>query len=759
MDLSRVSRRIDRFRTRLRAIYLVLGLSRVFLAATALLFLSLALDYLLNLPLGVRIASCIVAILAVAVVFLRSVVYPLSVRFTDDDLALAAEARLPELEDRLISALQFRRRVDDPDDAESPEMMRAVIEEAGRLEAVVGAVRLTNAKRVRREALAASSALLLLVLFAAIMPSAFGTWIHRNLLLKDMDWPRATTLVVLGFEGSIEKVVTRGQSVRVDVRAEGRVPDDVEIWFERLDGKGGEDRRRMYQVEGREELFRFEFRQVPASFRFWVVGGDDTDGEPVYTVKALVPPTIEQIEARLTYPDYTGMEPETLREADLDLPLGTRVEFVFRANMELRSARLEREELGDAPLTVADDRRTLTTALVADRTFWFTLHLVGEDGQKNLPDRSRFRIRAVPDRKPLARVLHPAGSPWHTVKALVPVKLLASDNYGVARLSFAFKKGSEDEFSLREFAGDELSAPPGAKEIVGYSTIPITDLAPNQENPVRIGDEIRFLAEAEDNNGNTDRTEPYRIEVVSEEDMERRLSQQQANLRDQAMKTRHVQEQAHRAVVELLDFLTDQGKFERRDREQVRDIQILQGRVTRDMDRFHGAIGQVLNSYLYNQLANPVATRQVLRLFDAFLREDDQSLTTVFKRELYQELIRAYRAGDIHDPELGILGILIEIIEVALKIADQSSPEAHRELTGLFRGGSEDGFAEKLERVRELQTDILADFGLLDRKMRDWESYAEIIEALREVKQIEGRIKSGAEDILRGRKDEDRRPR
>ncbi|MHC4862298.1 MAG: hypothetical protein ACYTDY_19630, partial [Planctomycetota bacterium] len=589
MDLSRVSRRIDRFRTRLRAIYLVLGVSRVFIAAIALLFLSFLLDYFLRLPLGVRFASCVIAVLAVVVVFLRSVVYPLSVEFKDDDLALAAEARIPELEDRLISALQFRRQLDDPTNAESPEMMRAVIEEAGRLETVLKTARLTDPRRVRREALAASLAVLLLVLFAAITPSTFGTWINRNLLLRDMSWPRATTLVVLGFDG-LEKVVTRGQSVRVDVRAEGKVPGDVEIWFERLDGKGGADRRRMYQVEGREELFRFEFRQVPAGFRFWVVGGDDTDGEPVYTVKALVPPTIEEIEARLTYPDYTGMKPDTLREADLDLPQGTRVELTFRLNMSLSAAKIEKEEIGEEPLELSGDRRTITTSFVADRTFWFTLHLLGEDGQRSLPDRTRFRIRAVPDRKPLAQVLHPAGSPWHTLKAIVPVKLLATDNYGVARLSLGYRKGAGDEYSERSFVGEDLSARLGSKEIVGYATIPVTDFAANQENPVRLGDEIRFIAEAEDNNGNTDRTEPFRLEIVSEEDLERRLSQQQAGLRDQAMKTRQVQEQAHRAVVSLLEFLEDQGTIERRDREQIRDIQILQARVTRDMERFHAAV-------------------------------------------------------------------------------------------------------------------------------------------------------------------------
>ena len=54
---------------------------------------------------------------------------------------------------------------------------------------------------------------------------------------------------------------------------------------------------------------------------------------------------------------------------------------------------------------------------------------------------------------------------------------------------------------------------------------------------------------------------------------------------------------------------------------------------------------------------------------------------------------------------------------------------------------------EVLERVRELQSDILADFALLDRKMREWETYAEIIQIIRELQSTEERIRGGADSL------------
>jgi len=191
------------------------------------------------------------------------------------------------------------------------------------------------------------------------------------------------------------------------VRALGKAPDSVEIWFEQIDAeKGRRTSRRMFQAESEPDRFQFEFRQVPGSFQFWVEGGDDTDGAPVYTVRSLIPPTIEEIRAQCVYPPYTGLPSETFREGDLDLPLGTRVELTLRMNMPLISATLVRDEDEPEALTLSPDRSTVQANLLADRTFRYTFKFTGREGQKNLADTATFRIRGVPDRKPLARILH-----------------------------------------------------------------------------------------------------------------------------------------------------------------------------------------------------------------------------------------------------------------------------------------------------------------------------------------------------------------
>jgi hypothetical protein len=433
------------------------------------------------------------------------------------------------------------------------------------------------------------------------------------------------------------------------------------------------------------------------------------------------------------------------------VPTGTRINLEFSINMPLSRALLTIKDREPVKFELSGENRLIKTSFVADRTFQYSLSLTGREGQVNLPDSAKFRIRAIQDRKPQARILYPTARPWFTPKALVPLKLLASDNYGLSRISLFFRKGPEGEYVERTFGPEELSAALGGTEIVAYAALPVLELLTDQENPVRIGDEISYYAEAEDNNGNIDKTDPYRIEIVSEETIEGRLSQQQRNLRVDAMKTRRdEQEPAHQMTKAVLEFLGDAGGLETRDRERLRDIQVRQGTVTRQMERFFRAVAEVFNSFVYNRLTNPPATERILVLFDNYLQEDHENLSTVFKRELYRKLIEEYRAGDVRDQQT--LAVLIEIMEVTLKISEQSSPTAHRLLADIARGEPEHGVIEDLNRVRDLQTDILADFELLDRKMREWETYAEIIQILRDLQGTEERIRSGAES-LRNAKD------
>ena len=127
--LRPVSDRLAGLRSRLRRLYLLDGASRVILAILGFMLVTFLADWSLDLPGPLRLVVLAGGVGLTAWMVTRRVALPLSVALTDDDLALLVERSHPELEDRLVSAIQLARGPESPD--RSPELVSAVVDDAG----------------------------------------------------------------------------------------------------------------------------------------------------------------------------------------------------------------------------------------------------------------------------------------------------------------------------------------------------------------------------------------------------------------------------------------------------------------------------------------------------------------------------------------------------------------------------------------------------------------------------------------------------
>src|SRR5690349_15378820 len=326
MDLRPLRSALASLRTRVRALYLVHGLGRTAAVLGGLPLLSFALDWLLAPPYAVRLVHGLLSLLALGWAIRRFLVMPLRrslVELPEEEIALAIEARVPRLQDRLVGALQWERILGDPDCGESRAFMEASVAEAAEAVRSVRAADLTDARPSRRSALLGAATAGVLLAATGTWHEAAGTWARRSLLLLDEQWPRRTTLLVAGFDPDHPRVITIGEDLPVDVTAEGAIPEDgVLLHFQALPAEGvraERDVRAMSQSADHPRSFAHVFREVPGSFQFWVTGGDDDDGEPRFTVHALVPPAIESVAADLAFPPATGLPPERREEGDLEV--------------------------------------------------------------------------------------------------------------------------------------------------------------------------------------------------------------------------------------------------------------------------------------------------------------------------------------------------------------------------------------------------------------------------------------------------------
>lgn len=724
-----------------------------------LLVLSFLLDWSLQPPRAVRLVHGLISLGVLGWAIHRHLVLPLRRPLGDEEIAHAVEARTPALQDRLVGALQWERILADPECGESRAFMEASAAEAA---AAVRAVRvedLTDARSARSAALLGGAVAVLLAVGGAALGETTALWARRSLLLMDEAWPRRTNLVVLGFDPAKPHVVTIGEDLPVAVRVEGAVPREGVAIHYRSTARSGEaadrDARPMLQSAEDPRAFAFVFHEVPASFEFWCTGGDDDDGEPVYSVKALVPPAIEEVAADLRFPTRTGLPPERRVEGDLEVPAGTQADLAVRANVPLRTAAFSHPAGSPPrPLLVEPDGRTVRISVEIRETADWRLDMEGTDGAKSVPARNTRRFTALPDPRPDLRLLHPVARIYAVPDGRVPVKVRATDNYSLSSVSLEVVPGrGREAASIPLFTAppDPPPAAPGApaaaapkpvREIVSYRMLDLPAISPPEgEKGIPLDDEVQVRALAADNGGSTSATDPVAIQITDAPELLRRLTQRQARIREDLDAVRRHLEGARAGATRARDALSGGGTLAPGDRTALQGPSSMAARSVRESAALADALGEVVLDYALQRLVQDrVATERLVSLLDGWLREDRGDPGVVFKPELWRRLAAARKSREVDDG--GILSSLLDALGLSDGLSAGPATTLRARMEALVSGRDPDPAAAASEAVAAAD-EALALVKEIAYHLQQWETMHEILEAVRSLEQQQESIHRG----------------
>ncbi|MCZ6786109.1 MAG: hypothetical protein O7E54_02980, partial [Planctomycetota bacterium] len=604
---------LARLRARIRALLFVHGSARLVVFLVAMLSLLFFADYLLRLPPAVRRITFFGLLAGLGVVVLRRLVRPLSVPLTDERLAARIEAEHPELNDRLASSLSFSRASQNPDNEDSPELMRRVVEETVRLVPQISFRGTAKSGRAMCWAGVAAILLALSVATAVAEQDLVGTFMRRNLLWQDVSWPRRTTLVVQEMQPGVPRLVTRGRETTVRVRAEGSVPDRVEFsyWEQGAEGSLVERIDLAPQADD-PSVFTLNL-PVYTSYEFTVTGGDD-DRALVYGIEALTPPAILDVEVACTYPGYLQRKPETLRGGDQRLPAGSRLRILMHTNMEVEGAKVS---VGTEAALVLDrvGEKTFAWEVTLERDLRYSVRLVGANGQENDPGVDTFILRALKDRAPMVRVNTPSSRADRSPEGVLMVSFTARDDHRITGASLILRINEEEEFAVDVTRAGVGTPPhagirllPGSTEdpelFIGLAVIDLSKLrAEKGDRPLKRNDYVRFRVAATDSAGQRKETRRRRVEIVSEDQLDRNLQGRQQILREAVERALTRQREAASALASVRTIL--QSKEESAAdglRSWGRRAQGAQGRVLHDLRKIAGQIVRVMNLYVFIRL-------------------------------------------------------------------------------------------------------------------------------------------------------------
>ncbi len=345
---------LARLRARIQRYVLLEGTASVVVVLGILFWLSLGLDWSYfrlqraELPRWIRFVVEVAGICTCLALFVGWVAVRFWRHFRQRALAMVLERRFPELNDRLITAIELGSEQAGVRPQLTEAMLQRTIEEVREASTHLDLTSVFDKRPLLRAGISASCLLVSVLAFAICFTDVFGLWFRRNVLLANEGWQRETAmqLVVLAEPG--ERVVEfkdrvykhpRGSDLTLQgtVLPNKKVPEQVQLRYSMTDGS---TRGRAYLSKLGETQFKHTLTGLLNSLDCYLIAGDAE--RTLYHIEVVEPPRIDQIVLDSMYPAYTGWNevpegggpprrtPKPVQGTQLSLPAGT--DFLLRAD-------------------------------------------------------------------------------------------------------------------------------------------------------------------------------------------------------------------------------------------------------------------------------------------------------------------------------------------------------------------------------------------------------------------------------------------
>ena len=461
------------------------------------------IDLLMPLPTSVRIALLVGVIGAAGYLLYRYLIQPLRVKLTPHDVALNVERKHRDLEDRLVSALQFgEAETEDP--IKSHLLQRLVTDAVERTDGIDFKATIDKSKK-RKHIGIATAVFAGCALIALIFPSELNISLNRLLSPWEKTEPVFTTKLTV--EPGNARIL-RGRSLAINAEVTGKAADKARLIYTKGDLAADTEPQGqeidMMRIEGEKHRFGYEIFNINENMEYYVTA-NGIESER-YTVEVFDMPKVTAVEVTYTYPEYTQLNPITQQgEGNIRAVAGSQAEVRITTNKAIESATLTVEAQDPTPMLISDER-TLTTTLDVLTDGKYTVKLLCVDGFNNQTP-IEYTITAIPDELPEVAIREPGRDIKATKLEEVKVLAEAIDDYGVKKMTLMYSIGSGE---LQELEAETVEVK--EKKIISGAYVFYLE-----ELDVEPGEFISYYAQATDNNTRTGpgtgTSELYFIEV------------------------------------------------------------------------------------------------------------------------------------------------------------------------------------------------------------------------------------------------------
>lgn len=248
--------------------------------------------------------------------------------------------------------------------------------------------------------------------------------------------------------------VERGTSLLILARIRGQMPAEASLHYTTADG---EEVTLAMPPSLADPVFGGRIPAVDDELEYFVRAENQTS--PKYRVTVFEYPKLERADAKLVYPQYTGMEERTIQDVrTVSAVEGTKLTIQCLLNKRVTTATLvnSRADATGEPIVLAAssaDPLKYEATLTLTQSRRLKLELVDDAGRKNQKN-DQFTINVLPNQPPVVKPLFPARDLEVSALEELDTKVSVTDDYGVQRvgLSYALAGQTPVEVVLAEKA-------------------------------------------------------------------------------------------------------------------------------------------------------------------------------------------------------------------------------------------------------------------------------------------------------------------
>ncbi len=367
---SEISAVLNRLRSRIRQYVLWEGLALVVVVLGLIFWGSFLTDWVyfqlsrLDLPRGFRAFCLIGTIAALAAAILVWVIFRMVRTLRTKALALVLERRFPQLDDRLITAVEAAEGRESAEGPFAAPMLSQTVRDAAQLAEKLDLSSVFDWGPLRRAVVMATVLVASILGLMVFDSAAMDRWVHAFLGLDETYWQRQTVLKVKvllqpgdrvrEFENNRYRHPKGADLTLLVEAADGTVwPDRVKLHYRMKNGRGS---GQPFLQRSGDQPFVHTIAGLLEDVDIWVSGNDYTNAVP-YRVEAVEPPHVDAVSLEARYPDYTGLNAQgadgpvrtslPVQGVQISVPIETDFLLTIQANKPLRAFRLEGESQGE----------------------------------------------------------------------------------------------------------------------------------------------------------------------------------------------------------------------------------------------------------------------------------------------------------------------------------------------------------------------------------------------------------------------------